>query len=130
MTLKRTALKRSTKPMKQTPLKRKPMKQSKPSIYARRPDTGEPAWAKGKELVKERSGGHCEGRTVVCQGRASTVHHRKLRKQGGTHHPWNLLHLCHPCHQMVHAEPEYAYSRGLMVRSWQDPRAIAHSGPV
>jgi 5-methylcytosine-specific restriction endonuclease McrA len=53
------------------------------------------------------------------------VHHRKLRKHGGTDCLSNLIALCSPCHNIapnsVHQNPRDSYERGYLVKSWDDP---------
>lgn len=75
------------------------------------------------ELV-ERQGGYC----WWCGSSLPTVfavHHRKLRKHGGTDSPANLVCLCHVCHNggtsSVHLQPAKSYRLGFLVHSWDDP---------
>lgn len=63
----------------------------------------------------------CEARLEVCTGRATCRHHRKLRSQGGTDDATNTTDLCDRCHEYVHANPLWAWSVGLIVKSWEDP---------
>lgn len=53
------------------------------------------------------------------------VHHRKLRKHGGTDSLSNLIALCSTCHNIapdsVHQNPESSYAKGYMCPSWADP---------
>jgi 5-methylcytosine-specific restriction endonuclease McrA len=66
-----------------------------------------------RPLVMARSHGLCE----VCRSRPVEVpHHRKRRSQGGTNGLANLLGLCTSCHDGIHAEPAWAYSRGFLLR--------------
>lgn len=56
------------------------------------------------------------------------VHHRLLRKHGGTDSAVNLLAL-HPwCHNIapgsVHQNPALAYEKGWLVHSWDDPAQV------
>lgn len=51
-----------------------------------------------------------------CSGRLR-VHHRRLRKQGGTHDLENLVLLCDGHHREVHNYPERAYRAGLLLRT-------------
>lgn len=66
----------------------------------------------------------CQVNAEGCQGRATDTHHRKMRSQGGDNEPQNLLRCCHHCHMAVHASPAWAYSRGFLVKSWQDPALV------
>lgn len=53
------------------------------------------------------------------------VHHRKLRKHGGTDAMSNLVALHHKCHnlgtQSVHLQPKRSYETGFLVKSYQEP---------
>jgi len=55
----------------------------------------------------------------------SSIHHRKLRKQGGRDAPSNLILLCGSgttgCHGWVHAHPRDSRDKGWLVPSWADP---------
>lgn len=61
-------------------------------------------------------------------GSAFAVHHRKLRKHGGTNDPHNLVALHHGCHNLhtrsVHLQPAAAYEWGYLVPSWDDPATV------
>lgn len=71
-----------------------------------------------RKIVRARSGGVCE----LCQKqRATDVHHRKNRSQGGLWEPQNLLHLCHDEHMRITTSPALSYERGWSVRSGHDP---------
>lgn len=61
-----------------------------------------------------RSRGRCE----ICRDSPAVVrHHRLRRSQGGVNELWCLLHLCDPCHKLVHAYPTLSYDRGWLLRS-------------
>lgn len=53
------------------------------------------------------------------------VHHRKLRKHGGTNDITNLIALCSSCHNIapdsVHQNPRISYEQGWLVPSWANP---------
>jgi 5-methylcytosine-specific restriction endonuclease McrA len=53
------------------------------------------------------------------------VHHRKLKKHGGTDDLSNLLGLHSACHNIgpksVHQNPRLSYEMGWLVPSWADP---------
>jgi hypothetical protein len=55
------------------------------------------------------------------------IHHRKLRSQGGTNDPENLVTLCGSgttgCHGWAHGHPQMARVLGWIVPSWADPAA-------
>jgi hypothetical protein len=73
------------------------------------------AWARARAAVIRRD--------VVCQlgpvgcGGGPAVHHRRLRSQGGTNDPLNLVLLCDMHHQHVHEHPAWSYDNGWLVRS-------------
>lgn len=73
--------------------------------------------------VKARAGGMCESCGWPISG-SGVVHHRQLRSQGGSDDPANLLHLHDACHRWAHEHPTWAYQRGLIVRSWDDPMSV------
>ena len=74
----------------------------------------------GRELVAARSDGDCEVAIPgVCQGRATTVHHRRKRSQGGGWGAANLLALCGSgttgCHGWVEANPKASREWGWWI---------------
>lgn len=69
------------------------------------------------EQVRRRSRGRCEVNAPPCTTWATdTPHHRRLRSQGGEHHPDNLFDTCAPCHRYVHEHPAESYARGWLLR--------------
>jgi predicted HD phosphohydrolase len=63
----------------------------------------------------------CEaGVSPACNGRVQQAHHRKLRKQGGPDTDDNLLAVCNPCHDHIHANPKESYMNGTLIPSWAD----------
>lgn len=75
--------------------------------------------------VKERSFGLCE---ICGKVRATEVHHRLHRSQGGRDAASNLLHVCgwgnHTgCHGLAHSDPE-RYAAGWAVKSTSDPALV------
>ena len=92
-----------------------------------------------KPRVRERSGGQCESWPFVrdhatseqdlyhsapiagtCQYRNPVhVHHRKYRSRGGTNSIENLVHLCQPCHDFVHAFPDVSNKLRLSLHEWE-----------
>lgn len=71
------------------------------------------------EQVRERSNGACEaGERSVCTYRAAHIHHKKLRSQGGSDDPRNLLFICQPCHLFIHSNVSEAKTRGWLTPSW------------
>lgn len=84
-----------------------------------------------KEL-EARCAGHCE----VCGwplGDNWAIHHRKLRKHGGTDDIWNLLAVHHHCHNLgtgsIHLNPKFSYEMGYLVKSYDDPKEVAVARP-
>jgi hypothetical protein len=62
------------------------------------------------QIVQARARYRCEIQTPHdCDGFISTVHHRKLRSQGGSNHPDNnLLAVCFTGHVWIHTQlPRY-----------------------
>lgn len=83
----------------------------------KRQATYEVEFRKQRPVVIERSDGRCEARVDgVCTGRVDHVHHRRLRRQGGTNELTNLLAVCHACHTWIHANTGRSYELGLLVR--------------
>ncbi|MDU0478364.1 hypothetical protein QVA66_03810 [Staphylococcus chromogenes] len=64
-------------------------------------------------------------RGVECTARGEHLHHRQLRSQGGRHTVPNLVHICHACHEWIHANPRDAAECGFIVRRGADPAAVA-----
>lgn len=95
-----------------------------------------------RDDIVDRAGRRCErcGRYIRDGARAS-LHHRKLRSQGGTDTHAGLVLLCGSgttgCHGWVHANPAQAQELGLIVPSWADvaevpittPRGTFYLGP-
>lgn len=88
------------------------------------PPAGNPIPARVRELVRERSGGHCElGASVDCTFVASEQHHRKRRRDGG-HVLSNVVDACGPCHRHAHAHPQQARERGWIVSAFAVDTAL------
>lgn len=51
-------------------------------------------------------------------------HHRKLRSQGGTDDPVNILLVSPSLHRFIHDHPAESYAKGWLVRSWEDPAVV------
>jgi hypothetical protein len=83
-------------------------------------------WDRVRRSILERDDGTC----VRCHCEACDVHHRRLKKIGGTSDEEvkyglaNLVSLCRGCHEHVHAHPAESYDCGFMVHSWDDPELI------
>jgi len=64
-----------------------------------------------------RSGGWCEAMTPACpfeRHLAHQAHHVLPRSQGGQHDPENLLAVCSPAHDWIHAHPARSYEAGWL----------------
>jgi 5-methylcytosine-specific restriction endonuclease McrA len=96
--------------MKRTSLKPTPMKR-----VSAQPNEYELEFRKMKPIVRKRSKYQCEAKTDVCIGGGQHVHHRKLRSQGGTNSEANLIDVCMPCHEWIHAHPALSYQRGWLL---------------
>ena len=102
--MKRTAIKRSTKPMKKMGAK---MKKDLRELRAVKPQ------------LLERSHGVCE---VCFSARASGhPHHIQRRSQGGDNSLENLLDTCDPCHRRIHDNPEWALEAEYLKRAESSP---------
>jgi hypothetical protein len=56
-------------------------------------------------------------RCEICSSNPATERHHKLRRsQGGTDDESNTLDICGPCHADVHANPEFSYREGYLIR--------------
>lgn len=73
------------------------------------------AWADRSARIRQRRP-VCEAHLECCTGRTALVHHVLRRSQGGSDHIDNLLALCGPCHEWIHANTEDAYDLGLLRR--------------
>lgn len=104
--MRRTSIDRTAMPAHDRHTVRKPTRHRKSDIPPR-----------VRRQVRSRSGGDCEARVErVCAGRARHMHHVVLRSRGGKHTARNLLDLCLPCHDHIHAHPIWATEHGFMAR--------------
>lgn len=85
--------------------------------------------ARVSRVVLARDNEQC----VRCFVRGSNIHHRQMRSQAdklSVHWPSNLIVLCGSgttgCHGYIHANPEEAYLKGWLVKSYDVP----HMKPV
>jgi hypothetical protein len=76
--------------------------------------------SKSRAVVKRRSKGRCELRVAADCGRAAEHMHHRLSRRFMNHEPVNLVHICAPCHQFVHDNPQLSYTSGWMLHEW-DP---------
>ena len=81
--------------------------------------------AKAKKVIRERSGGMCEGCAKV---RASHFHHRLYKSRLGRGNVANGLHLCVGCHGLAHTL--FGEQQGWSIRSGFDPLKVAVSHAV
>jgi hypothetical protein len=51
-------------------------------------------------------------------------HHRKMRSQGGTDDPSNIMFVSPELHRFIHDNPGLSYARGWLVKSWQEPSEV------
>lgn len=74
-------------------------------------------------VVRIRCDGKCEARAAPgCTGQYEHAHHRVLRSQGGADEPFNLIGVCHVCHDFIHANPAEALKRDLIRHGDRDVR--------
>jgi hypothetical protein len=150
MVMKRTPMKRGTKPLKANPEKTrewqqrsrkalptgdKPLERTEMKSTVSKKTKAFRAEMEGvRPLVEERSHGMCEIRLPqVCQGRATNIHHRLPRGAGGTNSKANLLHLCGSgttgCHGWVESHRKEAYELGLLLRRGENPEERGYTVP-
>lgn len=94
------------------PLKRTPFRSRR-----RRPPMDPALWA----LVYARDGGRSQLSGEPVAEHEAQVHHRKLRSQGGTDDPANLILLSPADHRAVHAHPAQSVESGFIVPRDEDP---------
>lgn len=70
-----------------------------------------------RPLVAARSQGRCEVAAPGCTTKATHVHHRKPRSQGGSNDLAALTHSCQACHLFIHAHPTLSYEQGWLIRT-------------
>jgi 5-methylcytosine-specific restriction protein A len=62
----------------------------------------------------------CEARRpLVCRLHSTEPHHILMKSQGGKDEDSNLMAVCRPCHDWIHAHPEISYSKKWL-RHWWD----------
>lgn len=76
-----------------------------------------------KEAIRERSDYICEAMIpeAGCEWKATDMHHRQMRSQGGQHEVVNLVHICRACHRYTHLHPAISYTAGFLVKSHGNP---------
>lgn len=117
--MKRTPLKRGTTELKRTPIKRTAMKRHRSASNLRSRNNKIPSSV--RKAVVERSQARCEATYIIhdCAYIAVHMHHILLRSLGGKHTVDNLLHVCAPAHEAIHAKPAVSYELGYLRHSWE-----------
>lgn len=82
--------------------------------YLRRRRAAQPFPATVRRSIEARSGGVCEW--PACHTRATDLHHRLMRSQGGQHTASNVAHLCRRHHRHIHDHPAESYQTGWLIR--------------
>jgi hypothetical protein len=77
-----------------------------------------------RRLAERRAGHRCEVGLFGCGHNVGQYHHRRMKSQGGTGTLANCVACCLRCHAAIHANPDWAYRHGLLVRSWADPADV------
>ncbi len=80
----------------------------------RKAPKGTPTPPSAREAVLRRSGGRREAGSIRCRVVATQVHHRDRDRKNNDLS--NLLHVCTPCHERIHAMPELSLQMGWMTR--------------
>lgn len=79
-------------------------------------------------LVHARSGGYCEACTRMLPVEGGQLHHRQLRKQGGSDEAINLMEVHMVCHNghaySIHGCPKRSKRLGHIVPEWDDPAVV------
>jgi 5-methylcytosine-specific restriction enzyme A len=86
---------------------------------------GSPNYHHTRITVFERDGNKC----LRCLGDATVVHHRRVKGMGGSRSPQthglaNLISLCSPCHEHIHANPAESYELGFLVSKFNTPSDV------
>ncbi len=106
-------MKRSPMPRRRKPMRRTAIRSAFPA--------SNPVLIEGQRQARVRSGGRCEADIVGwCMKWATVFHHVVLRSAGGADTADNLLHICRPCHDYIHANPAAARALGLYGHRTED----------
>ncbi len=105
---------------RKTPIKRSPIKQQAANRKKSRFDFS----ADVKDRARRGASHWCEAKLPGCSGGVQHFHHRLLRSHGGPGTLENCAALCGRCHSWIHANPDWAYRHGWMVRSLNDPADV------
>ena len=108
--MKRVALRRATGLSRSTPIRPRSRKLAKVYRDVRVPLV--------RRLLAERPA--CEARfSPICDGRSTDCHERQTRAMlGSIVDEANVICLCRPCHDRVHAKPAAARKAGLLGSRW------------
>jgi hypothetical protein len=101
-------------------MKRSPMRQQAANRKKSLVEFGEDV----RSTVRRRAFGRCEVKAPGCRDGIHHYHHRLLRSHGGSGTLENCLGVCGPCHATIHANPDWAYRHGLLVRAFNQPDAV------
>lgn len=108
---------------RKTPMKRTGFKSKPKSGGSKKRGGGNEFPESTRQVVRARSGGRCEVRSLACTGTAAHFHHRKLKRHKDQR-PINCLHACTPCHRHIHDNTGKSYLMGWLVHSWAEPADI------
>jgi hypothetical protein len=67
-----------------------------------------------------------------CWTWAQCEHHRRRKGQQGSDEPWNLLPVCHHCHNGdgIHQHVDWSNRHGLILRTGDDPSVLVTGCPL
>lgn len=107
--------------MKRSPLKRKSQLARKPGAQLKRTKlrpVSEKRQGQKARYLDERARFLAQFPVCQCCGQAeSTEAHHKAKRDGGRLTDWRqIMAVCHPCHRHIHANPEWSYEQGFLVR--------------
>lgn len=111
--LKRTPLKRSSKPIKQRSKKREKLYESRRPFVAGL--LAERVWCEACPVFARH-----DGKAVFTQRKATDVHELVRRSQGGSIlDAENCMTVCRPCHTRIGNYPQLAFDLGLAKHGWE-----------
>jgi len=121
--MKRSPLKRHSEIKRKAPRSTEPLKKTRLNPRGRK---YKPIPQEVREAVTERAKGLCEVTLPGCLVRLQHLHHKLSRAQGGRHVADNLAGCCMSCHGKIHANPEWAYRHGWLIRGQAAPEESAN----
>lgn len=80
---------------------------------------GQRSLQQARKFVRGRAHERCEIETPACTPgwhRGEHAHHVRMRSQGGSDDPGNLLWVCAAGHRWIHDNPAESYRRGYLQR--------------